>query len=125
MWPATSWRSPAEKTGTVISLHADNTQAVKRGQLLVELDPSAVAIVSRRRRPIWRRTVRAVRAQFAKADALTAEIRQARSRRPQAEADHERPRLLAKDGAVSGEELAHARDTVAPRKPPWPRRAGS
>ena len=34
----------SRETGTVIALHADNTQSVKRGQVLVELDPTSVDV---------------------------------------------------------------------------------
>src|SRR5580698_6236706 len=34
----------SRETSTVIGLHADNTQTVKRGQLLVELDSSSVGV---------------------------------------------------------------------------------
>lgn len=103
----------SEQAGTVVSLHADNTQAVKRGQPLVELDPSSVAIAEQSAEADLARTVRQVRAQFAKADALAADIRQREVAVRQAEADLKRRASLARDGAISGEELAHARDTVA------------
>ena len=59
-----------EQPGTVSSLHADNTQSVKRGQTLVELDPSTVNIGMQSAEADLARTVRQVRAQFARADAL-------------------------------------------------------
>ncbi|HEX7776227.1 MAG TPA: HlyD family efflux transporter periplasmic adaptor subunit [Parvibaculum sp.] len=103
----------SEQPGTVLSLHADNTQAVKRGQPLVELDPSSVAIALQSAEADLARTVRQVRSQFAKADALSAEIEQREVALHQAQADLKRRASLASDGAISGEELAHARDTVA------------
>ncbi|MBK8309140.1 MAG: efflux RND transporter periplasmic adaptor subunit [Gammaproteobacteria bacterium] len=43
-------REPA----SVLAVHADNTQSVQRGQLLVELDPARAQVAMRRRKPIWR-----------------------------------------------------------------------
>ncbi|MEN6541823.1 HlyD family efflux transporter periplasmic adaptor subunit [Parvibaculum sp.] len=102
----------AEQAGTVQVLSADDTQAVKRGQALVTLDPSSVEIASRAAEADLARTVRQVRAQFAKADALRADIAQRAVSVRQAESDLKRRQALAGDGAVSGEELAHARDAV-------------
>lgn len=102
----------SEQPGTVQVLNADDTQFVKRGQLLVTLDPSSVEIALQSAEAELARTVRQVRAQFAKADALRADIAQREVAVRQAESDLKRRRSLASDGAVSGEELAHARDTV-------------
>ncbi|KAB7738590.1 HlyD family efflux transporter periplasmic adaptor subunit [Parvibaculum sedimenti] len=103
----------AEQPGTVQVLSADDTQSVKRGQALVTLDPSSVEIALQAAEADLARTVRQVRAQFAKADALRADIAQREVAVRQAESDLKRRRQLAGDGAVSGEELAHARDAVA------------
>jgi membrane fusion protein (multidrug efflux system) len=102
----------SEQPGTVLSLNADNTQAVKRGQVLLELDPSSVNIGLQSAEADLARTVRAVRAHFAKVDALEAEIAQREVAVRQAQADLKRRASLAHDGAVSGEELAHARDAL-------------
>ena len=102
----------AEQAGTVQLLSADDTQSVKRGQTLVTLDPSSVDIALQAAEADLARTVRQVRAQFAKADALRADISQRQVAVRQAESDLKRRSALAGDGAVSGEELAHARDAV-------------
>lgn len=102
----------AEQAGTVQLLSADDTQSVKRGQALVTLDPSSVDIALQAAEADLARTVRQVRAQFAKADALRADISQRQVAVRQAESDLKRRSALAGDGAVSGEELAHARDAV-------------
>ncbi len=102
----------SEQPGTVQLLSADDTQSVKRGQLLITLDPSSVDIALQSAEADLARTVRQVRAQFAKADGLRADIAQREVAVRQAESDLKRRRSLASDGAVSGEELAHARDTV-------------
>jgi membrane fusion protein (multidrug efflux system) len=101
----------SRETGTVIALHADNTQSVKRGQVLVELDPTSVDVAFDAAKANLARVVRQVRGQFSGAERFGAEAAQARVRLAAAQADLAR-REHAPDGAVSGEELSHARDQV-------------
>jgi membrane fusion protein, multidrug efflux system len=101
----------SRETGTVIALHADNTQSVKRGQLLVELDPASVDVAFEAAKANLARTVRQVRGEFSGADRFNAQAAQARVQLGAAEADLAR-RQGAPEGVVSGEELQHARDQV-------------
>jgi len=101
----------SRETGTVIALHADNTQSVKRGQVLVELDPTSVDVAFDAAKANLARVVRQVRGQFSGADRFNAEAAQARVQLAAAQADLRR-REGAPEGAVSGEELQHARDQV-------------
>jgi membrane fusion protein (multidrug efflux system) len=100
-------REPA----TVLALHADNTQAVRRGQLLVELDPIKAQVAMQAAEADLARTVRAVRAQFLQGRRRLAPRFPARRWR------WRRRRTITAAGrapaqSVSGEELAHARDAV-------------
>jgi membrane fusion protein, multidrug efflux system len=97
---------------TVIALYADNTQAVHRGQLLIEMDPSVADVAMRAAAANLARVVRSVHGNFASADSYSAQLRQAEVALAQAKADYQR-RQGALAGAVSGEELGHARDGVA------------
>jgi len=102
----------SRENATVIALYADNTQAVHRGQLLIEMDPSVADVAMRAAAANLARVVRGVHGNFASADSYSAQLRQAEVALAQAKADYQR-RQGALAGAVSGEELGHARDAVA------------
>jgi membrane fusion protein (multidrug efflux system) len=101
----------SRENATVIALHADNTQSVRRGQLLIEMDPAVADVNMRAAEANLARVVRGVRGNFAGADSYSAQLRQAEVALAQARSDYER-RSRAVPGAVSGEELGHARDAV-------------
>lgn len=67
----------ARDGGTVLALHADNTQSVKRGQPLIDLDPATTAVQMDAAEAALGRAVRAVRAGYAQVDEAGAEIGQA------------------------------------------------
>jgi membrane fusion protein (multidrug efflux system) len=102
----------SRENATVTALYADNTQAVKRGQLLIEMDPSIAQVNMKAAEANLARAVRGVRGAFASADAYSAQLAQASVALAQARNDYQR-RQSALGGAVSGEELAHARSAVA------------
>jgi len=101
-----------EIPGTVIQLHADDTQSVARGQALLELDPADAEVAASNAEANLGRAVRAVRALFAQADQLRAEIRDREVQLRQAEQDHERRTGLLSAGAISSEELQHTEDRI-------------
>ena len=101
-----------EVPGTVIQLHADNTQFVTQGEALLELDPADAEVAVSNAEANLGRAVRTVRALFAQADQLRAEIRDREVELRQAEQDHERRLGLLSDGAVSSEEFQHTQDRV-------------
>ena len=101
-----------EIPGTVIQLHADDTQSVNRGQRLLELDPADAEVAVSNAEANLARAVREVRALFAKADQLRAEIRDREVEFRQAEQDHERRSGLLSGGAISSEEFQHTQDRV-------------
>ena len=98
--------------GTVVALHADDTQAVRRGQLLVELDPTTANVNLEAAEADLARTIRNVRSEFSKVDALRPQVDAARVQLSQAETDYRRRAASTADGAVSAEEVSHARDAV-------------
>jgi membrane fusion protein (multidrug efflux system) len=102
----------SRENATVTALYADNTQAVKRGQLLIEMDPSIAQVTEKAAEAALARAVRGVRGNFASADSYRAQLAQAEVQLAQAQSDYKR-RSAAMGGAVSGEELSHARDAVA------------
>jgi membrane fusion protein, multidrug efflux system len=102
----------AEVPGTVIQLHADDTQFVAQDQSLLELDPADAELAVGNAEATLARAVRSVRALFAQADQLRALIRDREVELRQATQDHERRLGLLSDGAISSEELQHTRDKI-------------
>lgn len=102
----------ARDGGTVLALHADNTQMVKRGQPLIDLDPATTDVQLSAAEAALGRAVRAVRSDTAGVAEAGAEIAQANAELTRAQNDLARRRGAAADGAVSGEEVAHAADAV-------------
>ena len=101
----------SRENATVNALYADNTQQVHQGQLLIEMDPSVAEVTMRAAEANLARAARAVRGTFASADSYAAQLQQAEVTLAQAKSDYQR-RQAALAGAVSGEELGHARDAV-------------
>jgi membrane fusion protein (multidrug efflux system) len=101
----------SRESANVIALHADNTQAVRRGQLLIEFDPITAQVAMEAAEANLARTVRNVRTDFSKVTQTRAQLNAARVTLSQAQSDYRR-RSSAGD-AVSGEELHHAGDAVA------------
>jgi len=102
----------AREGGTVLGLHADNTQAVKRGDPLIDLDPAVEDVKLASAEADLGRAVRAFRSNNSSVDESQAEIASAEADLQRAQNDLTRRQAAAKDGAVSGEEVSHARDAV-------------
>src|SRR4051812_28795710 len=102
----------SRENATVIALYADNTQAVHHGQLLIEMDPSVAEVTMRAAEANLARAARAVQGTFASADSYSAQLKASEVVLAQGQSDYKR-RQSALSGAVSGEELGHARDAVA------------
>jgi membrane fusion protein (multidrug efflux system) len=100
-------------SGTVVSIGADETDRVKAGQELIGLDATDARIALQDAEQQLARTVRQTGTVFATRDQLRAVVDQRRSDLARAQADFNRRRNLAASGAVSGEELGHARDALA------------
>ena len=102
----------ARDPGTVLALHADNTQSVKAGQPLIELDPTTAEVNLAAAAAELARAVRATRADVARVGQSDAAIIEAQAQLSRAQDDYARRRGAAAQGAVSGEELDHAADAV-------------
>jgi len=102
----------SRENATVMALHADNTQSVRRGQLLLEMDPSVVNVNLAAAEANLARAIRSVKGEFSRAQSSGAQVAQAQVALALARTDYQRRQQAAKDGAVSTEELAHARDNV-------------
>ncbi len=99
--------------GTVVSIGAENGSLVKAGQSLVELDPSDAHVGLQQAKANLASTVRKVRGLFSNVNSLQAELAAQQTALDKAKADFERRQQLVKTGAISAEELAHARDALA------------
>jgi membrane fusion protein (multidrug efflux system) len=103
----------SEVPGTVRAVYVDDTQHVEQGQVLVELDRADAEIAMASAEAELARTVREVRGLFEQAVGLRSQLRQREVLLATARADFERREGIAHNGAVSGEELQHAKDQVA------------
>jgi membrane fusion protein (multidrug efflux system) len=102
----------SEVPGTVIGLHVDDTQRVLAGQPVLELDPADAKIAEANAEADLARAVRQVRGLFAQGQELRAQIDQREQAARTADDDLKRRGGLIADGAISAEELSHARDAV-------------
>jgi len=98
--------------GTVVKIAADDTQFVKAGDTLVELDPADAKIALEQADAKLAKTVREVRGLFATTAQLKAAVDVRNADVARATEDLNRRQRLAASGAVSGEELQHARDAL-------------
>jgi membrane fusion protein (multidrug efflux system) len=101
-----------EIPGTVVSLNVDDTQPVRAGQRLLELDPADAKVAEANAEADLARAVRQVRGLFAQSKELHAQIEQREQAERTADEDLKRRGGLLADGAISTEELSHARDAV-------------
>ena len=99
-------------SGTVVSIGADDTQFVKAGQPLVRLDQADAKVALDQAEAQLAKTVREVRNLFATTAQLQAAVEVRQTDLTQAQNDLARRAQLSKSGAVSGEELQHAKDAV-------------
>jgi membrane fusion protein (multidrug efflux system) len=102
----------SEVPGTVVAVNVDDTQPVRAGQPLVELDPADAKIAVANAEADLARAVRQVRGLFSQGKELRAQIEQREQAERTANDDLQRRGGLIADGAISAEELSHARDAV-------------
>jgi membrane fusion protein (multidrug efflux system) len=103
----------SQVNGTVVSIGADETDLVEGGQELIRLDDADAQIALRDSEAKLARVVRQVRTVFANRDQLQAVVSQRRADLSRAQSDLDRRKDLTATGAVSTEELTHARDTLS------------
>jgi membrane fusion protein, multidrug efflux system len=98
--------------GTIAAVRVDDTQTVRRGDVLVELDASDARIGVAAAEAELARAVREVAALFAQQAERRAQLAEREAALARSGHDLERRQPLAADGAVSSEDLAHASDSV-------------
>ena len=97
-------------SGTVVAIGADNTQFVQAGQPVVQLDRADAKVALDQAEAQLARTVREVRNLFSTSAQLAATLQVREADLATATEDLARRERLANSGAISGEELQHARD---------------
>ena len=111
-------------SGAVKAVHVADTQAVKAGDVLVEIDPADAALMVARADADYQRAVRTVRGDLATQDALSAQvgargadvggakarIEGTKADEAKAKVDYDRRVALAASGAVSGDELTASKN---------------
>jgi membrane fusion protein (multidrug efflux system) len=102
-----------QTVGTVISIGADDGMKVRAGQVLVQLDPNDARVAYEQAVANLASTVRQVRGLYSAVGAGQADIRAQQVAVQKARADVARRESLVATGAVSAEELAHAREALA------------
>jgi membrane fusion protein (multidrug efflux system) len=98
--------------GTVVAIHADDTELVQAGKPLVELDHSDSKVALDQAEAQLAQTVREVRTLFVNNNTFTANIALRSADLERARSDLARRQELAGTGAVSKEDLEHARTAV-------------
>jgi membrane fusion protein, multidrug efflux system len=98
--------------GTVVAIGADETDRVQAGQELVRLDATDAHVALLAAEQQLARAVRQTRTVFANRDQLSAIVAERRSDLARAQSDFDRRKNLTTSGAISTEELGHARDTL-------------
>jgi len=99
-------------TGTVIAVKADDTQTVNIGDPLVVLDPADARVALQQSEANLAQTVRQVRGLFADDSQYEAQVAVRQADLSRAQDDLRRRMQVAQTGAVSQEEISHARDTA-------------
>jgi membrane fusion protein (multidrug efflux system) len=97
-------------SGTVVAIGADDTQFVDAGQTLVQLDQADARVALDQAEAQLARTVRDVRGLYATSSGLEAQVAMRQSDLDRANDDLARRERLSASGAISREELQHARE---------------
>lgn len=107
-------------SGTVVSIKVDDTDSVKGGQVLVQLDKADAQVALDQAEAQLAQTVREVRTLYANNGTLDANIEarqadvvKARAELGRAQDDYKRRQALVSTGAVSGEEMQHVEAQLA------------
>ncbi|KPY86698.1 HlyD family efflux transporter periplasmic adaptor subunit [Pseudomonas syringae pv. tagetis] len=99
-------------TGTVISIGADDGDLVHEGQVLLKFDPSDAEVSLQSAEANLGKVVRQVRGLYSNVDGMKAQLAAQRAAVQTAQDNYNRRRSLAAGGAISQEELSHARDSL-------------
>ncbi len=99
-------------SGSVTQIGADNTEYVRAGQVLVQLNEVDAQLALARAEAQLSKAVRQVRVEFSNASQFRANLTLRATDLSRAEADLARRHDLSSSGAISGEDMQHAEDAV-------------
>ena len=99
-------------TGTVVSIGADDGDLVHEGQVLINFDPNDAEVGLQSAQANLARTVRQVRGLYSNVDGMKAQVNAQQAEVQKAQENFNRRKNLAAGGAISQEELSHARDDL-------------
>ncbi|WP_410014138.1 efflux RND transporter periplasmic adaptor subunit [Sodalis sp. C49] len=99
-------------SGTVTAIAADDGDFVRQGQVLVRLDPSDTIVNQESAEANLAKVVRQVRGLYSNVDNYKAMVAASKIQLQRARDDYQRRANLARDGAISQEELSHSRDAL-------------
>ncbi|WP_242207609.1 MULTISPECIES: HlyD family efflux transporter periplasmic adaptor subunit [unclassified Pseudomonas] len=99
-------------TGTVVSIGADDGDLVHEGQVLINFDPNDAEVGLQSAQAKLARTVRQVRGLYSNVDGMKAQVNAQQAEVQKAQDNYNRRKNLAQGGAISQEELSHARDDL-------------
>ncbi|MCO7569295.1 HlyD family efflux transporter periplasmic adaptor subunit [Pseudomonas chlororaphis] len=99
-------------TGTVVSIGADDGDLVHEGQVLINFDPNDAQVGLQSAEANLARTVRQVRGLYSNVDGMRAQVAAQKAEVQKAQENFSRRKNLAASGAISQEELSHARDDL-------------
>lgn len=99
--------------GTVLRIHADDTEVVKAGQPLISLDTADADVALAQAEAQLAQTVREVRTLYASQAQSSANLTLREAELARAKDDFARRKVLSGSGAVSAEEIHHAESAVA------------
>jgi membrane fusion protein (multidrug efflux system) len=102
----------AQTEGTVVEILAENTQPVKKGDVLVRLDGNIAQIALQQAEAELGETVRDIVTLTAKIDTLSQRIIARQAALNQVRHDLKRYLVAARDGAVSDQQVQNARDKI-------------
>ncbi|SAK52189.1 multidrug resistance protein A [Caballeronia temeraria] len=102
-----------EVSGTVVAVNADDTQIVRQGEPVVTLDAADAKVALSNAEANLAQTVRQVSSLYVNNAYYAATVAQRQSDLTRAQSDLKRRMAIAETGAVSGEDIAHARDAVS------------
>ena len=96
-------------TGTVVSIGADDGDLVKQGDVLVTLDKADADVALENAAANLANTVRKVRGLYSTVSGAQADVAVRQVALQKAKADYDRRVTLTSSGAISAEELSHAK----------------
>ncbi|TCW00462.1 efflux RND transporter periplasmic adaptor subunit [Biostraticola tofi] len=98
--------------GTVTAIAADDGDFVRQGQILVRLDPSDALVSQENAEANLAKAVRQVRGMYSNVNNYKAMVAAKKIELERARSDYQRRANLARNGAISQEELSHSRDAL-------------